>query len=200
MLQHPLEVNNPKGSARLLHLSLPSSRLITGEVFDEAVLGGAMSGGSDAHGHTVCKPVLLYPAEAAGSSYAVTPVTQLAEVGPPASPGASDGQRICLVVLDGTWRQSRTMLQRNPALQRLPRLSLQPSAPSRYTVRKAHRPEQRSTLEAVCAALAQLEGTPEKFDALLSAFDGFVAQQLAYRPALGRSTRSAPLVTQVNHP
>ena len=88
------------------------------------------------------------------------------------------------------------MLQRNPALQRLPLLSLQPSAPSRYIVRKAHRPEQRSTLEAVCAALAQLEGAPEKFDALLSAFDGFVAHQLRYRS----NPPSSPLVTQVNHP
>jgi DTW domain-containing protein YfiP len=35
ILQHPLEVDNPKGTARLLHLSLPGSRLVTGEVFDD---------------------------------------------------------------------------------------------------------------------------------------------------------------------
>ena len=38
ILQHPLEVSNPKGSARLLHLSLPHSRLVTGEVFDVPAL------------------------------------------------------------------------------------------------------------------------------------------------------------------
>ena len=32
--QHPLEVDNARGSARLPHLSLPHSRLVTGEVFD----------------------------------------------------------------------------------------------------------------------------------------------------------------------
>ena len=192
MLQHPMEVNNPKGSARLLHLSLPGSHLITGEVFDEAVLGRAMSDASDEHGNACCQPVLLYPADPSDAATTAQP----GEPRQAALLDATSGRRICLVVLDGTWRQSRTMLQRNPALQRLPLLSLQPSAPSRYIVRKAHRPEQRSTLEAVCAALAQLEGAPEKFDALLSAFDGFVAHQLRYRS----NPPSSPLVTQVNHP
>lgn len=192
MLQHPMEVNNPKGSARLLHLSLPGSRLIAGEVFDEAVLGHAMSSASDEHGNACWQPVLLYPADPSDAATAAQP----GEPRQAALLDASSGRRICLAVLDGTWRQSRTMLQRNPALQRFPRLSLQPSAPSRYIVRKAHRPDQRSTLEAVCAALVQLEGAPEKFDALLSAFDGFVAHQLRYRS----NPPSSPLVTQVNHP
>ena len=46
---------------------------------------------------------------------------------------------------------------------------------------KAHRPDQLSTLEATCAALAQLEGRGEPFLPLLKAFDGFVAQQMAYQ-------------------
>ena len=199
MLQHPLEANNPKGSARLLHLSLPGSQLVVGEVFEEALLVAAMAGGADAHGNACWQPVLLYPADPADlsdladSSAAVQP----AEARSSASFVASDGRCICLVVLDGTWRKSRTMLQCNPVLQRLPRLSLQPSAPSRYTVRKAHTPDQRSTLEAACEALAQIEGAPDdKFDALLSAFDGFVAQQMGYRA----SPPPSVLTAQVNHP
>ena len=43
---------------------------------------------------------------------------------------------------------------------------------------------QFSTLEATCAALAQLEGSVEQFQPLLNAFDGFVAQQLG----IGRSS------------
>jgi hypothetical protein len=35
ILQHPLEIDNAKGSARLLHLSLPHSQIMTGEVFVE---------------------------------------------------------------------------------------------------------------------------------------------------------------------
>jgi DTW domain-containing protein YfiP len=89
-----------------------------------------------------------------------------------------------LVVLDGTWRKSRKMLYLNPLLQALPRLALCDLPPSHYLIRKAHRPDQRSTLEATCAALAQLEGDTGQFAPLMDAFDGFVAQQaLLSRPS-----------------
>ena len=52
---------------------------------------------------------------------------------------------------------------------------------SRYLFRKAPQPDQRSTLEATCAALTQLEGSAQSFAPLLNAFDGFVAQQLGYQ-------------------
>lgn len=87
-----------------------------------------------------------------------------------------------LIVLDGTWRKSRKILYLNPLLQQLPRLSLRDMPASHYRIRRAQAPDQLSTLEATCAALAQLEGDAEKFQPLLAAFDGFVAQQLAYRP------------------
>ena len=204
ILQHPLEVNNPKGSARLLNLSLPGSSLITGEEFDADMLRDAMAGGADAPGEPGWQAVLLYPADAIDPTYPARPMRPTHPAHPKSSPGTADarspaapdradalqapaavdpsyGARVCLVVLDGTWRKSRKMLQRNPLLQALPRLSLQPLAPSRYSVRKAHQPHQRSTLEAACAALAQLEGESDRFSPLLAAFDGFVAQQLGFR-------------------
>ena len=73
------------------------------------------------------------------------------------------------------------MLRANPLLQQLPRLSLQGLPASHYLIRKARRPDQLSTLEATCAALARLEGCAGTFQPLLDAFDGFVAQQLGYR-------------------
>jgi DTW domain-containing protein YfiP len=85
-------------------------------------------------------------------------------------------------VLDGTWRKSRKMLYQNPLLQQLPRLALRDMPASRYLIRKAHRSDQLSTLEATCTALMQLEGGVERFQPLLAAFHGFVAQQLGYRP------------------
>ena len=197
ILQHPLEVNNPKGSARLLHLSLPGSSLITGEAFDADRLRDAIAGGADSSSEPGWQAVLLYPVDANKPTYPTHPAHSMSSPrtadarSPPApdladalqAPAAVDssyGARVCLVVLDGTWRKSRKMLQRNPLLQALPRLSLQPLAPSRYSVRKAHQPHQRSTLEAACAALAQLEGKPDRFSPLLAAFDGFVAQQLDF--------------------
>lgn len=181
VLQHPLEVDNPKGSARLLCLCLSRSHLVTGEVFDEAALhtlltqplpGQPLSTGTK-------QSVLLYPE---------TPPGQQTAPAPQLNPDAlRNPAQLRLIVLDGTWRKSRKMLFLNPLLQQLPRLPLRDMPASHYLIRKAHRPDQLSTLEATCAALGQLEQSTEAFAPLLAAFDGFVAQQMGYRsqpPAL----------------
>ncbi len=162
ILQHPLEVDHAKNSARLLHLSLPHSRIVVGEAFDEGALTAAMQ--------TPKYTVLLYPP----TPHDVAPVIDPARL--------QDYEQLRLVVLDGTWRKSRKMLHLSPLLHQLPRLSLRDVPASSYLIRKAHQPGQLSTLEATCAALAQLEGDATKFQPLLQAFDGFVAQQLAFRP------------------
>jgi DTW domain-containing protein YfiP len=56
---------------------------------------------------------------------------------------------------------------------------------SGYSIRKAQKPGQLSTLEATCAALAKLQGDALTYEPLLQAFKGFVAQQAAYALALG---------------
>jgi DTW domain-containing protein YfiP len=92
----------------------------------------------------------------------------------------ADPAQVRLVVLDATWRKSRKMLHLSPWLQGLPRLSLDASMASSYSIRKAHKPGQCSTLEATCAALAQLQGDAPRYVPLLQAFQGFVAQQASY--------------------
>ena len=164
LLQHPQEVQHAKNTARLLHLSLPGSRVVVGETFDEAAL-------------LACMPpprytVLLYP-PTCHAGHAVPAPLDAAQL--------KDPSKIRLVVLDATWRKSRKMLHGSPLLQGLPRLSLADLSASNYLIRKAHRPGQLSTLEATCAALVQLEGSPGRFQPLLAAFDGFVAQQLHWR-------------------
>lgn len=163
ILQHPQEVHQAKGSARLLHLSLPHSRMVTGEVFAVDALRSSK--------HSI----LLYPDSPEDKTLGILkpPTLNQAWLENPA--------QLRLIVLDGTWRKSRKMLYRNPLLQQLPRLQLRGMSASQYLIRKAHRPDQLSTLEATCAAMAELEGNAEKFSPLLSAFDGFVAQQLGYR-------------------
>ena len=165
ILQHPLEAHHAKNSARLLHLSLPGSRLVVGEVFDDAALQALMPDDKTT--------VLLYPPTAFEGHAAPAPLdaAQLA-----------DPSQVRLVVLDATWRKSRKMLHQSPALQRLPRLALDEVPDSRYAIRKAHAPGQLSTLEATCAALAQLEGNTARWQPLLEAFDGFVAQQRVFMP------------------
>ncbi|HJU99343.1 MAG TPA: tRNA-uridine aminocarboxypropyltransferase [Burkholderiaceae bacterium] len=167
ILQHPMEVANAKGSARLLHLSLVRSRLEVGEAFAPEALAQWLT----ADGR---RPVLLYPETAEGGGPVMAPAA-------PFDPAwRAQPERLRLVVLDGTWRKSRKMLYLNPALQGLPRLPLRDTPPSHYLIRKAHLPDQLSTLEATCYALQQLEGRPAAFAPLIAAFDGFVGQQQGY--------------------
>ncbi len=162
VLQHPREAAEAKNSARLLGLALARCRVVVGEVFDPAellaLLGGDVSGNA-----------LLYPVDSLETGRA----SLLARP-----------QR--LVVLDGTWRKSLRMLHANPLLQSLPRCSIAADAPARYgALRKARLPGQLSTLEATCAALAQLEQAPSRYQPLLAAFEGFVAQGAARAGRVG---------------
>lgn len=183
ILQLPLEVDHAKGSARLLHLSLPHSQLVTGEVFDPVLLQRLLTAPwAPQPPHSGApRTLLLYPE---------TPGTPPAPAALEAMAGPTTPLR--LVVLDGTWRKSRKMLHQNPLLQTLPRLALHDLPASHYRVRKAHRPDQLSTLEATCAALAQLEGGAERFAPLLAAFDGFVKRLLEDRVRLGAEANVLP--------
>lgn len=181
VLQHPLEVHNPKGTARLLHLCLPHSRLLSGETFAPAALHALLRapwGYADAPEHSV----LLYPDTAADPALSVPPELTSEALRAPA--------RLRLVVLDGTWRKSRKMLYANPLLQQLPRLALRNLPPSNYRLRRAHRSDQLCTLEATCAALVQLEHREAPFTPLLDALDGWVTQEMAQQ--LARQRTPAP--------
>jgi DTW domain-containing protein YfiP len=176
ILQHPLEVGNAKNSARLLHLSMTGSRMVAGEAFSHEDLEPLLTG----DGRT---PLLLYPDTADDGS----PIMATRRALDPVLLRSPDEVR--LVVLDATWRKSRKMLYLNPLLQQLPRLALRDMPASNYRIRKAHAPDQLSTLEAVAYALTQLGGDAARSDAarsdaLLAAFERFVSQQAAFTPRL----------------
>ena len=157
VLQHPDEVHEAKGSARLLRLSLARCRVAVGETFEPATLRELLDG-------DVSGSALLYPADTVAG-------TQAAPL--PARPTR-------LVVLDGTWRKSLKMLHANPLLQALPRWPLAPEQVSLYrALRKARLATQLSTLEATCAALADIEAAPARYAALLAAFGRFVDDRAA---------------------
>ena len=157
VLQHPDEVDEAKGSARLLRLSLARCRVAVGETFEPATLRELLDG-------DVSGSALLYPADT---------VTGTWDSPLPAPPTR-------LVVLDGTWRKSLKMLHANPLLQALPRWPVAPAEVSRYrALRKARLATQLSTLEATCAALADIEAAPARYAALLAAFARFVDERAA---------------------
>ena len=153
LLQHPLEQQHAKGTARLLHLSLARSRLLVGEVFDPALVAPPDR-----------RTLLLYPgADAEAPDLLLDPAINCAA--------------LRLVVLDATWRKSRKMIYLNPWLQDLPRYSLPAPPPSRYLIRRAQQTHQLSTLEASLLAIGRIEGDAERYQPLLQAFDGFVQAQ-----------------------
>ena len=157
VLQHPDEAREAKNSARLLRLSLARCRVEVGEAFGPARLAALLGG-------DVSASALLYPADTQRGT---------SNVGVVARPRQ-------LVLLDATWRKSLRMLHANPLLQSLPRWPVAPVAPARYAaLRRARVASHLSTLEAACAALADLESAPARYEPLLAAFDRFVADRAA---------------------
>jgi DTW domain-containing protein YfiP len=155
VLQHPDEAREAKGSARLLRLSLAHCRVVVGEAFEPGTLRALLGG-------DVSTVALLYPLDTATGIETALPAAR------PAS----------LVVLDGTWRKSLRMLHANPLLQSLPRWSVAADAPARYAaLRRARLATQLSTLEATCAALADIERALTRYAPLLDAFERFVADR-----------------------
>ena len=87
-----------------------------------------------------------------------------------------------LVVLDGSWSQSRKMLQRVPQLRALRKWSL-PAPPGRRSLR-ASPPGGMSSLEAIAEALAVLEGE-ELGGRVRAVHEALVQKQLCERGYVG---------------
>jgi hypothetical protein len=144
----------PIGTARMAHLSLPNSELHQGVEFTSHARVRELAAANGT--------ALLFPGDGA-----VDP-SELAE--PPRT----------LIVVDGTWAQARKVISKNPFLHALPRIGLKPAQPSNYRIRKEPTEDCVSTIEAVVHVLGALEGDPERFKPLLSAFDRMVDLQLDY--------------------
>ena len=136
ILRHIWEAHRPSNTGRLVTLAMPNSRIID-------------CGGGDRTGFSFLNSEELR-----------APDTWLLW------PDGHDGQRgdkdfrvpRRIVVLDATWHQARRLFRRTPLLQRMPRLALPAPAPDRKRLRNQRRADGMSTLEAVAAAVAVLEG------------------------------------------
>lgn len=137
ILRHIREAERPSNTGRWASMALPNSRIVSfggGDrigfsSFDEALLQAPDTW-------------LLWP-DATGAQPPITRLTLPDQV----------------VVLDGTWRQARRLYNRTRLLQKIPRLVLPAPHPFRDRLREQHRSDGMSTLEAVAAAVAKLEGT-----------------------------------------
>lgn len=155
ILQHPRERDMPIGTGRMASLCLSNSELHVGVSWEDTpVLRRAFSDPSR-------PPALLYPSRAPGEDRE----TRL--------PGP-----VTLIVLDGTWPQTKKILRENPTLAQLPRVAFTPSSPSEYRIRREPKPACVSTIEALALALGMLEGQPERFAALLTPFRRMIERQI----------------------
>ena len=159
VLQHPSEVGHALNTAGLAVLGLRNAELRVGERFAEETWR--------VPGYRAC---LLFPGEQARA---------LAGMAAEAA-----GEPLLLVAPDGTWRKARKLLHLNPALAALPRVSLAEGMASRYRLRKAPGEGALSTIEAIAAALDELEA-PRTHEALLKPFDALIEGQIA---AMGEDT------------
>ncbi len=168
ILQHPLEVHEAKNTARLLHLCLGKySRLEVGETFEAAQLQHWLHAPWQA-GDASRQALLLYP-----------PTPDLPT--PPMQDAGLTARAVRLVIIDGTWRKSRKLLYANPALQALPRMALTDTAPAAYTIRKAQRDGQLSTMEAATLALEQWPADATSLQTLQQAFSRLMQQHQRLR-------------------
>jgi DTW domain-containing protein len=151
IVRHHWEAFKSTGTARLAGLALSNLRIIDMAAENPAPVRAALSELRDAW--------LLYPS------------------GPSASAGPPTAAPKTLVVLDGTWRQTRKMLRRLPELARFPRYSLAAdvSEVERDRLREPPRPGARSTLESIADALGQLD-SPACGQRLLELHRAFVAR------------------------
>jgi DTW domain-containing protein YfiP len=136
ILRHIYEAERLSNTGRLVALAMPNSRIIP-------CGGGTRIGLLPIDDEFLRAPGtwLLWP-DGSGAQ--------------PDMSGLTSPNRV--VVIDATWQQARRLYSSIPVLRSLPRLVL--PAPIRYRdrLRDQHRSDGMSTLEAVAAAVAKIEG------------------------------------------
>ena len=131
IFRHCKENNKPSNTARLVALCVPRCTIVE--------YGGR--GGLDlSHLKQAKRPVLLFPSDHPHDTLPLTYAPQT------------------LVVVDGSWRQARKLVNKLPSL---PRIHVRPTKANITRLRRAPTADAMSTIEAVARAIDQLGGGAE---------------------------------------
>lgn len=152
ILQHRRERMHPFNTARIVDRTLINGQLICRRNEELAAMDLPIA----AHAG------LLYPGKDA---------QLLTDISPDQRPQQ-------LVILDGTWHHAKTLYRDVKQLQRLPKYRLAPRKPGQYRIRMEPNETSLSTLEAVAAALQQLEPETKNIGSLMAAFNCMIEKQL----------------------
>ena len=85
-----------------------------------------------------------------------------------------------LLFLDATWPKAQGMRLSIPSLRTKTCYHIPVPKKGEYTIRKAVRPNALSSIEAIAAALEHVERSPNKYDALRSAFRARIQMQIQH--------------------
>ncbi len=178
VLQHPDEAHRPLGTVRIMALGLSHVSVFVGVDFNPAILG-------DGLGEPYQRPLLLYKQKnssaPSGEHRTDSCVPEHISVDVSKPEQFSETSRIkgdAIVLLDGTWRNTREMLLRNPWLQALPTVSLLNPPASKYRIRKARQNDGLASIEAVALLLSKMQSGFDA-DKLLRPFTAMIEYQIA---------------------
>lgn len=199
VLQHPQERREALGTAALLCRGLARAEIRTGLSWPN--LAKALGRPERARGVDPRRWAVLYLGSARPA--ALLPEHEVIGLDSRDQPAADQAGILRgldgIVLLDGSWKEAKTLWWRNPWLLKLRRLVLNPKTPSRYgRLRREPRREALSTLEAAALLLARLEGRPEIETALLARFDHLIAASRA--PARVAQTAAASANADAQEP
>lgn len=159
VLQHPDEVNNPKGSGIIAELGLQQYQKWIAEDFSQhKELIGFIT-------ENTAETAVLYPVEGANV---------LSE----ASRGTENLKLKNLIVIDATWRKAKKMWELQPLLQNLTCLRLTNEEISNYRIRKVPKDGYLSTIESIVVALRLLEDRKQAYQPLIELFTGMINFQI----------------------
>ena len=172
ILVHPREARNPVGTARIAHRFLASSTWLE-------------SPGRSLDANRSLQHWLELREGRVGVLYPGPRALDLSEwrlSHCPSGESSQSGDRLGVVVLDGTWSQARQMMRQSGKLQALPQISFQTHRRSAYEIREQPRAVCLSSLEAIHEMLAQFGGAAVRegaHDRMLQTFLDMVAFQVA---------------------
>lgn len=177
LLQHPREQDVAIGTARMASLCLTNAQLLVGVDFEGSTeLQAALQ-------NPAAPPILLYPGEAS---------IDIAKHPPPGP--------VTLVVVDGTWSQTKKLVRRNPLLSSLPRYAFVPPRPSEYRIRREPHETCVATIEALVHTLTALEGDGARFDQMLAPFRAMIDFQISCQDRLHGARLRHPKTPRVEAP
>ncbi|MGV3002369.1 tRNA-uridine aminocarboxypropyltransferase [Vibrio sp.] len=166
ILQHPSESKRPVGTAKILQLSLSHCDIWVGEDFSQHSELNVLLQDEQT------ESLILYPNDNSQSLDSVA--LRCIEL-------AAENKRLCLILLDGTWKKAYKMWRLSSNLHSLPCVALPNHLQGNYRIRKAPTEQHLSTVEAGFYALSAIKPQVD-FSPLVTAFTNMVDFQISQMP------------------